>query len=189
MASFTMSTGVCALEAPGRTLATTAGATPPQRGPTAPTRAQIEQAFVELPFAKPTVTIQPRGNVTLVNLPTYYQVHWPEPGLSPGDISKPVQLLSWNIEFRVKIDSYTYRFGDGTTSTPTTDPGGPYPDGGVRHTYLKKQKAAHIKVDAQLTGDYRVNGGPWQPLTGVADLQDEPVTTIQIKQARVRLLG
>lgn len=157
--------------------------------PAVPSRAQIERAFVELPFAKPTVSIQPRGNVTLVNLPTYYQVTWPETGLSPGDISKPVQLLSWSVEFRVKVDSYTYKFGDGTASKPTTDPGGTYPNGRIRHTYLKKQKNAQVKVDAQLGGDYRVNGGPWQPLAGVADLQDEPVTTLQVKQARVRLGG
>lgn len=165
------------------------GSDPVTGQPAIPTRAQIEQAFLELPFAKPTVSVQPRGNVTLVNLPTYYQVHWPEAGLAPGDISEPVQLLSWSIEFRIKIDSYTYSFGDGTTSEPTTDPGGTYPDGAIRHSYTATRKDAAVKVDAQLTGDFRVNGGAWQPLTGVADLQDEPVTTLQVKQARTRLIG
>ncbi len=37
--------------------------------PAVPSMAQIQQAFAQLPFGKPTVSIQPVGGVTLVNLP------------------------------------------------------------------------------------------------------------------------
>jgi len=47
--------------------------------------------------------------------------------------------------------------------------------------------AAAVKVDATLTGSYRVNGGAWIDLGGVADLQDEPVTTLQVREAKSRL--
>ena len=55
--------------------------------PPVPTIGQIREAFMALPFAKPEVSMQPVGNKTLVNLPTYYQAAWPEgAGLKPGDL-------------------------------------------------------------------------------------------------------
>lgn len=155
--------------------------------PAIPTWGQIQSAFRELPFAKPSVSIQPVGNVTLVNLPTYYHATWPSAGLSPGEISQPVQLLSWSVEFKIAPATYDYSFGDGTRSGPTTDPGGTYPNGGITHTYLRTTLAAAVKVDARLTGWYRVNGGQWQDVDGAADLQNEPVTTLAVKQAVSRL--
>lgn len=156
--------------------------------PPVPTMGQIVSAFRELPFAKPTVNIQPEGDVTLVNLPTYFEAQWPTSGLRPGQVSKPVQLLSWSVEFKIDPASYNYSFGDGTQSGWTDDPGGPYPDGQVRHTY-KDSGQGEVKVDATLTASYRVNGGEWIELDGVADLQDEPVTTITVREAKARLYG
>ena len=80
-------------------------------------------------------------------------------GLQPGETSKPVKLLSWTIDFRVAAQDYRYDFGDGTTSGWTTSTGGTYPDGDVTHTY-KNTGDMDVKVDARLTGQYRVNGGP-----------------------------
>lgn len=163
------------------------GAQPP---PAIPTQGQIVEAFKSLPFAKPAVNIQPEGDVTLVNLPTYFEAQWPASKLGPGDISKKVQLLSWSIEFRIDPARYNYDFGDGEFSGATTDLGGPYPAGKIRHTYKQPKAAAAVKVDAELTGSYRVNGGAnWIPLGGVADLQDEPVVTLQVREAKSRLYG
>ncbi|MFC7488311.1 hypothetical protein ACOCJ7_09570 [Knoellia sp. CPCC 206453] len=162
------------------------GAQPP---PAIPTQGQIIEAFRSLPFAKPTVNIQPEGDVTLVNLPTYFEAQWPSRGLGPGDISPKVQLLSWSIEFRIDPAAYNYDFGDGASSGRTNDLGGPYPEGKIQHSYEEPSEAA-VKVDAELTGSYRVNGGAnWIPLGGVADLQDEPVVTLQIREAKARLYG
>lgn len=155
--------------------------------PPTPTIGQIRQAFMDLPFAKPTVNVQPEGDVTLVNLPTYFEAQWPAGKLSPGDVSSKVQLLSWSIEFKVNPASYNYAFGDGSASGWTDDVGGPYPEGLIRHTYEEPVPAAAVKVDATLTGSYRVNGGAWIDLGGVADLQDEPVTTLQVREAKARL--
>ena len=157
--------------------------------PAIPTLAQIESAFRRLPFSKPTVGIQPEGNTTLVNLPTYFRAEWPgDAGLQPGEVSTPVQLLTWSVEFRIAARSYDFHYGDGTRSGPTTDPGGVYPDGAIRHTYTEPTAAARVSVDAQLTAQYRANGGPWQDIDSVADLQDEPVTTLQVREAHARLV-
>jgi hypothetical protein len=162
------------------------GVPPP---PQVPTLGQIQTAFKELPFSKPTVSIQPAGNVTLVNLPTYYRATWPnDAGLQPGEISKPVQLLSWSVEFRISSRSYNFHYGDGNSSGPVTDAGGVYPDGTIRHTYDKPFDAAKVAVDSQLTGEYRANGGDWQDIASVADLQNEPVTTLEVKEAKARLV-
>ena len=160
--------------------------TPPP--PPVPTITQIREAFLELPFAKPTVSTNP-GEVdgkTLKDFKTYYAASWPDEGLAPGDVSKPVKLLSWTIEFKIASKDYRYDFGDGHTSGWTSSTGGVYPDGDVTHSY-QEVGTKDIKVDARLVGQYRVNGGAWQDLGAVADLQDEPVADIQVVGTRTRL--
>lgn len=156
--------------------------------PPVPTLGQIQDAFRRLPFSKPTVRIEPRGNVTLVNLPTYYEATWPDDtGLQPGETSQPVQLLSWSLEFRVSSRSYTFHYGDGTSSGRVSDAGGGYPSGSIRHTYTAPNETAQVRVDSQLTGQFRVNGREWIDVDTIADLQNEPVTTLVVKEAKARL--
>lgn len=157
--------------------------------PPVPTFRQIQTAFKALPFAQPTVNIQPEGDVTLVNLPTYFEAQWPAAGLEPGEISKKVQLLSWSIDFKIAPATYNYDFGDGTRSGATKDLGGPHPEGNIRHTYKEPNPAAQVKVDGQVTGWFRVNGGAWTAIDTVAELQNEPVVTLQVREAKARLYG
>ena len=155
-----------------------------------PTMGQIQTAFKQLPFSKPRVAIQPAGNTTLVNLPTYFRATWPnDAGLQPGEVSQPVRLLSWTVEFKIAPRSYEFHYGDGASSGPVTDAGGVYPDGKIRHTYSTADDGAKVTVDSQLTGQYRVNGGAWTDINAVADLQDEPVTTLQVREAEARLVS
>lgn len=168
--------------APGEPPATVAVEPPP-----VPTFAQIQTAFKELPFSKPSVSVQPKGMRTLINLPTYYEASWPDDaGLEPGEVSKPVTLLSWTVEFKISARDYRYDFGDDTTSRWTSSAGGTYPDGDVTHTYTDTGDM-DVKVDARLTGQYRVNGGAWQDIATTADLQDEPVDTLEVVGTRTRL--
>ena len=46
-----------------------------------------------------------------------------------------------------------------------------------------------MSVDSQLTGQYRVNGGDWVDINAVADLQNEPVTTLEVQEAKARLVS
>ena len=173
-----------------RTMCGLDDAPPGVPAPAVPTMGQIQTAFKQLPFSKPRVSIQPAGNVTLVNLPTYYRATWPDDnGLQPGEVSQPVKLLSWSVEFKIAPRSYTFHYGDGSSSGAVTDAGGVYPDGAIKHTYAKAQRAAQVSVDSQLTGQYRVNGGEWVDINAVADLQDEPVTTLEVQEAKARLVS
>ena len=80
--------------------------------------AQILAAFHNTPWSKPTLRIQPAGNVTLVTLPTYFAVTWPEAGFQPGE-ADTVTLLGQPVRIRPTLDHYSYVFGDGTTLGPT----------------------------------------------------------------------
>lgn len=157
--------------------------------PPIPSMAQIRQAFADLPFAKPSVNVQPVGGTTLVNLPTFYEIRWDGTGLRPGEISNPVQLLSWSVEFEVGVHEYDVDFGDGHRSGPTTDTGGPYPSGSIQHTYTRPQAVAEVTAQTRLTGRFRVNGGAWTALGSTADLQDEPVTTLRVAEAHAQLVS
>ena len=156
--------------------------------PPVPTLGQIQRAFRSLPFSKPSVTIQPKGQRTAKNLKTFYAAQWPDDDdLQPGEISKPVKLLSWNVEFKVAAKDYRYDYGDGSTSGWTTSTGGTYPDGDITHTYSETGDV-EVKVDARLTGQYRVNGGEWQDIATVADLQDEPSFTLEVRGTKTTLV-
>ncbi len=156
--------------------------------PPVPSFADIQQAFRELPFSMPSPSIEPAGGRTLTNLPTYYSVTWPDDGhLEPGEVSEPIRLLSWSVEFKVEAKDYRYVYGDGSSSGWTTSTGGTYPDGEITHDYEETGEVP-VRVDARLTGRYRVNGGEWLDVETVADLQDEPVTTLQVLGTRTRLV-
>jgi hypothetical protein len=91
------------------------------------------------------------------------------------------------VEFKVDSQSYDFHYGDGTSSGTVEDAGGGYPDGSVKHTYTKPIDAAPVSVDSRLTGQFRVNGGEWVDIDTIADLQDEPATTLQVREAKARL--
>lgn len=156
--------------------------------PPVPSTWQLRQAFTELPFARPHVTVYPVGGVTLVNLPTFYAITWDETGLAPGAVSEPTQLLSWSVEFRIDTATYVLDHGDGTRSPATNDPSAPYPRSTLAHKYTAPGENLSVTAQTTLTGSYRANGGAWIPLAGVADLPDEPVTTLTVRQARAQLI-
>ncbi len=157
-----------------------AAATVRVEAPPVPTFAQIQQAYRELPFSKPSASIQPVGLKTLVGLPTYFAAEWPDDSnLQPDEVSEPVTLLSWTVEFKVAAQDYRYNYGDGQNSGWTSSTGGSHPDGDITHTY-KETGDVDVSVDARLTGEYRVNGGSWQDIATTADLQDEPIETLQV---------
>lgn len=148
------------------------------------TLAIIRQAFREVQFAKPSVRIQPEGNVTLVNLPTYYRVQWPDAGVQPQEVAT-VQLLGRSVRIRPLGRSFVYDFGDGARTRPTSDAGGTYPDGGIRHTYVHVDTAA-VTVSATYGGEFSVDGGPWQEVGDTIQVAG-PATALRVREARSHL--
>ena len=96
----------------------------------------IRDAFHDTDFSVPSVNIQPEGDVTLVNLPTFFEVRFPDAGFGPDEVDTPdpARLLGYRIEVRPQLKSITYHLGT-TSIGPTTSLGGPHPAGDIRATY------------------------------------------------------
>ncbi|MDQ1484000.1 MAG: hypothetical protein QOF35_2076 [Actinomycetota bacterium] len=145
----------------------------------------ILAAFHNTAWAKPIVHTQPEGNVTLVTLNTYFEVRWGTEGYQPGEIDSTT-LLSSQVRIRPTLQSYTYVFGDGNSSEPTSSAGGTYPDGDITHAYAKA--GTYIShIDITYGGEYSIAGGPWRriPDTVTVTGQSQPVT---VKTAHARLV-
>lgn len=153
------------------------------------TYAMIRDAFHLTPWAKAVITTQPKGDVTLVGLKTYFKVNWSTDGYEPGEIDSidPARMLGHRVDIRPKIVGVTYRFGDGTGFGPTPDLGGVYPTGGIVHTYSTKGVyATHVEV--VWTADFRVDGGPWTAIPETVTITG-PDTPVTVKIAKAVLVS
>lgn len=146
--------------------------------------ATVRHAFRQVTFALPQVHVQPEGDITLVNLPTYFEVRWPNQGVQPGEVAS-VDVLGRSVRVRPLAKSFLYRFGDGTHFGPTPDAGGVYPTGTVRHTYSRPTTAT-VNVTVTYSGEFSVDGGPWQQVGETITLTG-PANGVQVLEARARL--
>ncbi|MEP7035729.1 MAG: hypothetical protein ABI934_09075, partial [Actinomycetota bacterium] len=146
---------------------------------------QILAAFHNTPWSRPTVHIQPEGNLTLVTLPTYFAVVWPEAGYEPGE-SDTVTLLGQQVKIRPTLDHYSYVFGDGTTSDSTTSAGGPYPSGDIIHTY-PTAGVYNTHIDVTFGGEFSISGGTWVPIPDTVTIAG-PLQPLMVKRAHARLV-
>lgn len=151
------------------------------------TMAMIREAFHDTDFTVPTVNIQPEGDLTLVNLPTFFEAKFPESGYGPGEIDEvdPARMLGHRVEVRPVLKSITYHLGDQTLG-PTTSLGGPYPNGDVRATYARPG-THEVRADIVYTGQFRVGGSDWFDIPGEVDLTGTAVT-LTVAEAKSRLV-
>ena len=145
----------------------------------------ILTAFHNTPWARPTVHVQPEGNVTLVTLTTYFEVKWPSDGYQPGEINTTT-LLTNQVRIRPTCEGYTYIFGDGASPLQTDSAGGTYPDGDITHVYAKAGTyTSHI--DITYGGEFSVNGGEWLPIPDTVTVPGQP-QPLTVKTAHARLV-
>jgi hypothetical protein len=149
--------------------------------------AQVVAAFHDTRFAVPALWIQPTGNVTLVNLPTYFELAWLPGGFQPGrvDHPDPARLLGYRVEIRPLLRDVTYVYGDGQVEGPTTHTGGPFPNGDVRHDYVRPGDVV-VRVDVTYGGQFRVAGGPWIDIPAQVHVSGS-TQTLHVATASARL--
>ncbi len=137
--------------------------------------AQIKDAFHHTDFSRPRLSLQPRGNLTLVTLPAYYEVRWPVTGFEPGEIDTidRARMLGNAVRIRPTLVSYRYDFGDGTGRGPTTSPGGVYPTGDVTHAY-DNAGIYRTRVDIVYSADFSINGSGWIPIRDTVTIAGAP---------------
>ena len=148
--------------------------------------AQIIRAFNETKFAKPQTRLQPKGNVTLVTLPVFFEVAWPAAGYQPQEVDA-VTLLGYAVRIRPTLEHFSYVFGDGTTFGPTESTGGPYPDGDITRTY-DRPGSYRTHVDITYGGEFSVNGGAWTRIPDTVTVAGPP-TTLTVRTAKARLVS
>ena len=121
------------------------------------------QEMQSLPIDPGTLTMQPdRGNV-LINIDTVAYTDAVPQTFETAVLGVPVTVRVWPVE-------YAWDWGDGTVFT-TTDPGAPWPQYTVGHTYLRataEGETRTITVTTSWHGDFSVAGGPPQPVDGTA---------------------
>lgn len=163
-------------------------ALPAQSGPAATTLTigQIVEQFHSTPFALPETSTEPPGGRTLVNLPTYYKLQWPEAGVEPQEIDTTT-LVGFNVRIRPTFVDATYDFGDGNGQGPVSSFGGTWPDGDIQHTYLTKA-TVNPSISVTYGGEYSVNGGEWLPIPGTVSI-DGPPEALEVLTSRNRLVS
>ncbi|MGB5952880.1 MAG: hypothetical protein WBG57_10280 [Ornithinimicrobium sp.] len=161
---------------------------PATSGPAAPalTIGQIVQQFHSTPFALPQTSTEPPGGQTLVNLPTFYALQWPESGIEPQEIDSTV-LAGFNVQIRPTFVDATYDFGDGAGQGPVTSQGGTWPDGDIQHTYTVKE-TVNPSITVTYGGEYSVNGAEWLPIPGTATVTG-PSAPLEVLTSRNRLVS
>lgn len=114
-----------------------------------------------LPIDPGGLNVQPGRGWVLVNKETIAYTGATEQYLRTHVLGTPVEVHV------VPID-HTWDWGDGTVTT-TEDPGAPYPEHSVFHTYTQAGDSRQITVTTRWIGEFQVAGsGPWLPVEGLA---------------------
>ncbi|MGO0576903.1 hypothetical protein [Ornithinimicrobium panacihumi] len=149
------------------------------------TEAMIINAFHRTDFALPQTILEPPGGRTLVNLPVYFELSWPEAGFQPDEVDTTT-LAGHEVRIRPTLVGISYVTGDGTTIGPTTDMGGPYPGGSITHTYTAKAAGLNPYISVEYGGEVSVDGGEWRSIPATATVEG-PTTTLEVLTSRNRL--
>lgn len=151
------------------------------------TEAMIIEQFHRTQFALPELVVQPPDGRTLVNLPVYFQLSWPELGFEPGEVDTTT-IIGHQVRIRPNLIGATYVTGDGTSIGPTTSLGGTYPDGDITHTYGSAAQGLGPYISVEYGGDVSVDGGEWMPIPGSATV-DGPGSPLDVLTSKNRLYG
>lgn len=121
-----------------------------------------------LPLPAGTSAVEPATGYALVNMPTNVYSTSPEPAVLH------TTTMGLAVTIRLYPSEFEWDFGDGTVIGPTSDPGGPYPNLANAHTYRAAGRYA-ITMRTTYRGDFSVNGGAFQPITGHGEVASAPV--------------
>ncbi|WP_336560953.1 MULTISPECIES: hypothetical protein [unclassified Nocardioides] len=143
------------------------------------TNAMVARAFKRIPLPASTLVVQPPGGETLVNFATNFYTE-------AAPFERSVTLVGQRVDLRIRPSGFGWSFGDGT-ATRTTTPGAAYPALDVTHEYARAGRVGP-SVDTTYSADFRVNGGPWEPVVGTVTMTGAPVA-LQVRTASPTLVG
>lgn len=106
--------------------------------------------------------VQPDRDWVLVNIDT---IVWTGADVQQFDIT----VLNTPVAVEMTPLDFTWDFGDGSAPFTTTDPGAPWPDHTVAHTYTGAQPTAQVTLTTRWAGTFEVDGsGVTQTIQGLA---------------------
>jgi hypothetical protein len=153
---------------------------PPEDGDTVDvTPGMVAAALKLVPIHPSVLQVQPANGRTLVNFDTNFYT-------DTRAFDRAVTLLGQRVDLHIVPSAFGWRFGDGATLT-TEEPGAPYPELQVTHSYLRKGTVAP-SVDTTYTATFRVNGGPWRDVPGSVTIAGAPVD-LEVLTATPTLVG
>ncbi|AMM32019.1 hypothetical protein SA2016_1339 [Sinomonas atrocyanea] len=132
--------------------------------------AVTEKQLRELPIKASTVGSQP-GRHTLKGAETNIYAE-------PSDQSFSITIVGKKVDIRVKPSEYHWSYGDGT-SLVTAVAGGPVPEARwgektvTSHVY-RATGDMNVGLTTVFTGEFSVDGGPFQPIAGNAPVPSAP---------------
>jgi hypothetical protein len=146
---------------------------------TPPIAVIVAKKFKNLEWPQSTLTIQPLGGRTLVNFETIFYTTNNQPSV------RELTLIGQTVEIQATPTSYTWHFGD-ETSTTTSSAGRPHPHQDVVHTYTGLDPV-EPSVDTVYSGKFRVNGGAWENIEETVTVEGEAVD-LEILEATPELV-
>ncbi len=161
---------------------------PPRSGEPAQelTEAMIIEQFHRTDFALPQTVIQPPDGTTLVNLPVYFELGWPDAGFEPSEVDTTT-LVGHQVRIRPTLIGATYVTGDGATIGSTTSLGGGYPNGDITHEYTSAVEVSPY-ISVEYGGEVSIDGGAWRAIPSSAVI-DGPAVALQVLESRNRLFN
>lgn len=143
--------------------------------------AEAEREFATLPITPSSIVVQPPDGWTLVNVPTITYT-------DPAEQTFEAALLGIPVEIRATPEQYSWDYADGSAPLVTDDPGAPYPDHTVHHTYEQPVDSVTIGLETSWSGQFRIAGSPtWTDVPGTATTSSE-AEPLQVYEARSRLV-
>ena len=144
--------------------------------PTAPgpavTPGQVRTAWKHLAWDAPTLTVQPPGGRTLVNLPTVLSSD------ATTAQTRTTTLLGRRVTITATPIRWTWQPGAGMPPWTTTTSGRPWHDGDdasrLNQIQYRRHGTALASVAVTYAGTYTVDGGPPQSVPGTLTLTSPP---------------
>ncbi|MDK3258498.1 hypothetical protein [Blastococcus capsensis] len=142
-----------------------------------PSSAEVFSFFQRLPLPQLTTQHQPPGD-GLTGLPVIFYTD------SPTTQTFTVDIRGFQVVIEATAEQFTWHTGDATGQITSSDPGRPYPEETVEHSYRSGTYTAHLTVTWGAT--FTVNGGTPADVPGTTTTDGPPVT-FDVLQARTVL--